>query len=255
MEGPKIVIRQPRMHWTVQDHLVDLHESLRQGSERGGELVLFPELALTGLHTKVPELLDRSALEGALRSVGAACREWRIGAAVGAPVWAEGDRPHNAVVVFDPAGEEILRSPKLRLMPPGEPLVFAPGSSRPRLEHAGVTFAVVICREILDGPELSAELDGQAQVLLWPGVMARGPIDANNPEDYTLQAIRVAQEQRAWIVHSNWADHVQAPGMPHTGRSMVVSPSGAVVLEAPAQRPGLLLTWESPIDMAWIPSE
>jgi hypothetical protein len=82
--------------------------------------------------------------------------------------------------------------------------------------------------------------------------MARGPYDPANPEDYTGAAIRVAREQDAWIFHSNWATNVQVPGIPNTGKSLVVAPSGDLVMEAPAQASGLLLAWKSSIDEAWV---
>lgn len=240
------------MHWRVEEHVAEVERAARAAGSCGADLVLFPELTLTGLHTKVPELLDPAAIDRALRSVGAACRANGIAAAVGAPVWVDRKRPLNAFVIFGSSGERLFTSPKLRLMPPGEPLVFEPGEERPVLELADTTLAVVICREILDHAELTRELRGRARILLWPGVMARGEVDPGNPEDYTLQAIRIAREQEAWLLHSNWANNVQLPGLPHTGKSMVVSPAGTIALEAPAHAPGLLLAWESS-EKAWIP--
>jgi predicted amidohydrolase len=242
------------MGWRLEDHLLEIETSLKGAAHYGGELVLFPELTLTGLHTKVPKLLDRPTLERALGSVSAACRRYQVAAAVGTPAWSTGERPQNVVVVFDATGKEIHRSAKLRLMPPGEPLVFEPGTVRPILRYAGATLAVVICREILDRSELSAELAGQARVVLWPGVMARGAVDVENPEDYTLQAMRVALQQEAWVLHSNWATNVEVPGLPNTGKSMVVSPEGAIALEAPSKLPGLLLAWELSLEKAWVPT-
>jgi predicted amidohydrolase len=141
----------------------------------------------------------------------------------------------------------------MRLMSPGESMVFQAGTDRPLLSIEGTTLAVVICREMLDHDELTRELGRRARLILWPGVMARGPYDPANPEDYTRAATRVAAEQDAWILHSNWATNVQAPGIPNTGKSMVIAPSGDIILEAPAQEAGLLLAWKSSLDEAWIP--
>ena len=252
--GVRVAISQQPMHWQIEENLAEIERAIEAASAYGARLVLFPEMSLIGLHTKLRELLDRAKLTQALGTVGAVCRVHGIGAAVGAPYWIDGERPQNAIVVLGADGEPIETSPKLRLMPPGEPIVFEAGARRPVFEWDGAALAVVICREILDHRELSEELSQRAGVILWPGTMARGPMDSSNPEDYTVHATQLARQQKAWILHCNWASHVDAPGIPHTGKSMVISPDGSIELEAPAQEPGLLLTWESSLEKAWVPS-
>jgi predicted amidohydrolase len=242
------------MHWQIEENLAEIEGSLEAASAHDAHLVLFPEMSLIGLHTKLRELLDRTKLTEALGMVGAACRAHKVGAAVGAPLWLNGERPRNAIIVLDSDGELVETSSKLRLMPPGEPIVFERGNERPVFEWNGAVLAVVICREILDRRELAQELSQRARVILWPGTMARGPMDPSNPEDYTVHATELAKQQNAWVLHSNWARHVDAPGIPHTGKSMVIAPDGSVVLEAPAQAPGLLLAWESSLEKAWVTS-
>lgn len=253
MELPiRIAVRQPHMRWSIADHVDDVIRTLERAASFGAQLVVFPELALTGLHAKVPSLLVPSVLDEALRSVADACGTWGISAAVGAPIFAESSRPYDACVVIGSAGDIVLTSSKMRLMPPGEPMVFEPGTARPFCNLDGTTLAVVICREMLDHDDLTRELGRRARVILWPGVMARGPHDPSNAEDYTACAIRVAREQSAWILHSNWATNVQAPGIPNTGKSLVIAPTGEVIMEAPAQVSGLLLAWKRSLDEAWI---
>jgi predicted amidohydrolase len=240
------------MHWTIAEHVQDILQSLKSAADRGAQMVLFPELTLTGLHAKVPELLDPPAIDAAIADVAEGCRAQQICAAIGTPIFAEDSRPLDACLIISETGDVVLASPKMRLMPPGEPLVFQPGTTRPTLELAGTTLAVVICREMLDHDDLTLELDGRARVILWPGVMARGPHDPLDPGDYATSAIRMAREQSAWILHSNWATNVQVPGLPNTGKSLVISPSGEMILEAPAQTSGFLLAWENSLDDAWI---
>jgi predicted amidohydrolase len=240
------------MHWSIEEHVGDVVRILERAASLGAELVLFPELTLTGLHTKVPSLLDPAAIDEALASVAAACRQQRVWAAVGTPVFNGGAHPHDACVVISPEGDVALTSAKMRLMPPGEPMVFEAGTDRPSLDMNGTTVAAVICREMLDHDDLTCELGQRARVILWPGVMARGPYDPGNAEDYAGCAVRIATEQRAWILHSNWATNVQAPGIPNTGKSMVIAPSGDIVREAPAQQAGLLLSWKPTLAEAWV---
>ena len=240
------------MHWSIGEHVADVVRVLEQAALSGAELVVFPELTLTGLHTKVPSLLDSTAINEALESVAAACRERRVWAAVGSPFFGDAARPYDTCVVFNAEGDIALTSNKMRLMPPGEPMVFEAGLDRPSLDVNGTTLAAVICREMLDHDDLDRELGKRARIILWPGVMARGPYNPSNAEDYAACAVRIAIERGAWILHSNWATNVQVPGLPNTGKSMVIAPSGEIVFEAPQQQAGLLLSWKSTLDEAWV---
>jgi predicted amidohydrolase len=104
----------------------------------------------------------------------------------------------------------------------------------------------LICREILDEAELAEELAGRAQAIPWPGMMARPRGDA------AVRATALARQQGAWLFHSNWAVNVEAPSLPHTGKSLVISPQGELVLEAPARQAGILIAWERSLDRAWV---
>jgi predicted amidohydrolase len=252
--GVRVAISQQKMQWEIDANVLAIQAALETASGHGADLVLFPEMTLVGLHTKIREILVREKLEEALRLVSAACRTHQVGAAVGAPVWLGQDRPQNSVVTLDRKGAVVATSSKLRLMPPGEPIVFESAVERPVFEWGGVTHGVVICREILDRNELAEELGGRASVILWPGTMARGPMQLNNPEDYAVCASQLAEQQGAWVLHSNWAQHVDAPDLPFTGKSMVISPLGSIVLEAPPRETGLLLSWKTSMDEAWIPA-
>jgi predicted amidohydrolase len=250
----RIAVAQPHMHWSIDDHVDDARRAIAQASSLDAQMIVFPELTLTGLHTKVPALLDPSTIAEAIRSLAAISRDHEIWAAIGAPVFADASRPYDACVLISPSGDVALTSPKMRLMPPGEPMIFEPGTARPILDVEGTSIGVVICREMLDHDDLLSELNGRARIILWPGVMARAPYNPADPEDYAACAVRVATGQDVWIIHSNWATNIQVPGLPNTGKSLVIAPSGEIVLEAPAQTAGILLSWKDSLAEAWLPA-
>ena len=70
----RVAISQQPMHWHVEDNLLEIEAALETASAHGAHLVLFPEMTLIGLHTKIRDLLDRVKLTEALGSVAAACR-------------------------------------------------------------------------------------------------------------------------------------------------------------------------------------
>jgi predicted amidohydrolase len=139
------------------------------------------------------------------------------------------------------------------LVPPGEPLLFEAGTERKLLSYKDKSIGVVMCREIFDRDEVARELGGRARIIFWPGSIVRGAINPNNPDDVTHLAQRLADDQDAWLYHSNWAFNVEVPSLPNTGRSFAVAPTGEITIEAPPQTPGLLLAWETSQDAAWIP--
>jgi predicted amidohydrolase len=241
------------MYRQIAAHVAAIERALGAAARHGAELVLFPELTLTGLHREVPQLLDRTTLERAMQTVADMCRQHGIAAAVGTPVWRDSGKPLDAMVVLDTTGEQVLVAPKLRLMPPGEPLLFDAGTERTLLCYKDSSIGVVMCREIFDRDEVARELGGGARIIFWPGSIVRGDIDPNNPDDVTHLAQRLAAEQQAWLYHSNWAFNVEVPSLPNTGRSFAVAPSGESTIEAPPQAPGLLLAWHTTQGAAWLP--
>ncbi len=241
---PKVAICQPEMVWSLVDHLTTANVALRSAAALGADLVAFPELMLTGIHTKVPEMLDRDAIDAALEAIARLCKALGIAAAIGAPVWGEFEKPFDAYLMFGADGTRISSTAKIRLMPPGEPLVFEAGKHRENFTALGLQSAVVLCREILDGRELEQELGTATQMIFWPGCMARPP---SQPDI----AIDLARRHRSWIFHSNWARHIEAPQIKHMGRSLVIAPTGEVKLEAPANETGLLLCWLEDSREAW----
>lgn len=66
----RIAIAQPEMHGSIEENVAQVGPFLVRGAECGADFVVFPELTLTGLHTKRPRLL-RVELE---QELGAAAR-------------------------------------------------------------------------------------------------------------------------------------------------------------------------------------
>ena len=55
-------VAQSRMHWTLAGNLAETQAALEAAAAAGAEGCVCTELALTGFHRRVPELLDAAAL-------------------------------------------------------------------------------------------------------------------------------------------------------------------------------------------------
>ena len=117
------------MHWTLEANLAETLAALEAAAAAGAEGCVCTELALTGFHRRLPELLDADALAGALAQLRAACGRLGIAAVVGLPTLGEGGAVFNSHVYIDALGRECGRVHK-RGLTPSEATFFAPGGAR-----------------------------------------------------------------------------------------------------------------------------
>ena len=233
-------IVQPRMHWTLQANLAETLSALEQAAAAGADGCVCTELALTGFHRRLPELLDASALADAGRQLRAACARLRIAAAVGLPTLGEGGMVFNSHVYIDAAGRELGRIHK-RGLTPSEATFFAPGGARGWTVVGGLLATSVLCREMLDGAELVPELhaalpagDARPRVIFWPGYIAETDAEqAALCEAYRTGAEGLARGLGAWVLQSNWPEGLNTPGLQGFGASIVIAPDGRRVSTLP----------------------
>jgi len=232
--APRWAIAQPRMHWTLAGNLAEILAALEAAAAAGAEGCVCTELALTGFHRRMPELLDALALADAQDRLRAACARLRIAAVVGLPTLGESGAVFNSHLYLDAAGHELGRVHK-RGLTPSEAGFFTPGGERGWTPIGGVLATSVLCREMLDVAELLPELraalpaEGEARpkVIFWPSYI--GETDAEQTalcEAYREGAAELARGLEAWVLQSNWPQSLNAPGQPGFGASVVIAPSG-----------------------------
>jgi len=223
------------MHWTLAGNLAETLAGLEAAAAAGAEGCLCTELALTGFHRRLPELLDAVALADAEAQVRAACRRLGMAAVVGVPTLGEGGAVFNSHLYVDATGRELGRVHK-RGLTDSEASFFAPGGSRGWALIGGVRATSVLCRETLDGAELLPELrdlppDARPRVIFWPSYIAAS--DAELCQAYRDGAERLARELQAWVLQSNWPEGLNEPGQRGFGASVVIAPDGRLVQTLP----------------------
>jgi predicted amidohydrolase len=138
---------------------VDEHLRLIAAAKaEGAQVVVFPELSLTGYEIELASELAFSEHDSRLAPLAEAASSRTITLIVGAPVRIEA-RLHIAAFVFLPDGTQTLYT-KHRLgafdesaradgtVPPAEKTVFEPGDRNPLVRIGGNTAALAICADI-----------------------------------------------------------------------------------------------------------
>jgi predicted amidohydrolase len=228
------------MHWTQAGNLAETLAALEAAADAGADGCVCTELALTGFHRRVPELLDAAALteaEGQLRS---ACARLGMAAVVGVPTLGEGGAVFSSHLFIDATGRDLGRVHK-RGLTPSEAGFFARGGVRGWTALGGVLATSVLCREMLDGAELLPELraalpvgDARPRVIFWPSYI--GESDAEQTAlcvAYRAGAAELARELGAWVLQSNWPESLNAPEDRGLGASVVIAPDGRCVTTLP----------------------
>lgn len=231
-------LSQPRMHWTLAGNLAETLAALQAAAAAGAEGCVCTELALTGFHRRLPELLDAAALTDAEAQVRAACARLGLAAVVGVPTLSEGGAVFNSHLYIDAAGRELGRVHK-RGLTDSEASFFTRGGVRGWIEMGGVLATSVLCREMLDVeallPELRAPADAaRPRVIFWPSYVAESDAEQTALcEAYRAGAAVLARELDAWVLQSNWPESLNAPESRGFGASIVIAPGGCRVQTLP----------------------
>ena len=229
------------MQWSGDQNAEAVIGFLERAAGEGAEVCVFPELSIPGFHRQIRELTKPALLAAWLQSVQAACARHGIGAVLGAPTFGGDGQVFNSALFFDTAGRVRGAVEKTGLTA-AEATFFARGTERPVVELFGHQCSAVLCREVEDLEPVCTQFAGNDPTLLfWPGLM--GPEEGTEhlePPRHVRQAQEMARRLESYIVQANWSNSLNYPEKSSTaGRSMVVSPSGAVDLALPLAEPGL----------------
>lgn len=248
MSVPRWAIAQPRMHWTLADNVAETIRLLETAAAAGAQGLLGTELALTGFHRRLPELVDAAALAEAEGEVRATCDRLGIAAAIGLPTRGEGGAVFNSHLYIDAAGRDLGRIHK-RGLTSSEAGFFAAGGARCWIEVGGVLATSVLCREMLDGaalvPELRAALpagDARTRLVFWPSYVAESdPEQALLCQAYRAGAAALARELGAWVLQSNWPESLNLPAQRGFGAGAVIAPDGHLAATLPRDEAALVI--------------
>ena len=131
----------------LDENVVHMEELIGQAKEGGAEVVVFPELAVTGARDSEILAAKQADLEAALAALQEAARKSEMYVVFGMP-WHDGSRRTNCAFAIDPAGKLLTRYSQLVVE---RPELFAAGTAaRPMwLEIKGVPCVLTVGRDAL----------------------------------------------------------------------------------------------------------
>ena len=235
----RIAIGQLAMRWTSEENTAAILSTIALAADHGAKMCVFPELGITGFHRKIASQAVPAGVNAALGAIQATCFERGISVAVGAPSFGVDGQIFNSHIHINEQGEVLAVSAKNGLTP-SEATFFAAGVTRPVSELSGLSCASVLCREVEDLNALAEQLPkGRADIIFWPSLVGRPP-DHPNEIKYLPLAQALAVQSDAYLVQSNWPNSLNYPEEgTHAGESVVVAPTGEVLLSLPRAQAGV----------------
>jgi predicted amidohydrolase len=201
---------------------------------RGVELLVFPELSLTGYELDLAPQLAFSEHDARLDPLRESALSRGITLVVGAPVRV-GERLHIGAFIISANGSLDLYT-KRRLgtfppevnpggpVPPAEPSVFEPGDRDPLFCFAEHTAAIAICSDIGNPAHPSSAAERGASCYLVSMFVI--------PEDYPSDSARLegyARQHSMNVIFANYGG--PSGGLPSAGRSAIWSAQGKLLAE------------------------
>lgn len=207
----------------VDANLDIIAQAARDASARGAELLVTPEMFVTGYN--IGDRLAPLATADLVDRVADVAAATGVAIMAGLPEPLPGGGIANALVLIDAEGTELLRYRKTHLFSDLDRQLFEPGETLPpTIELHGVRLSVLICYDVEFPETVRAAAVGGADVVIVPTAQM---------EPYAHIAERLIPV-RAWEnqVHLVYVNRVGSEGdLTYVGRSSIVSP-GAVILDS-----------------------
>lgn len=212
----------------VPGNLERLHQQARLSAERGAQLLVCPEMYLTGYNIgrEAVERLAEAEDGPSAMAVVEIAQAHGIAIVYGYPERADDGQVYNSVQLIDAHGSSLCNYRKTHLFGDLDRSLFSPGANHfPVVELDGWKLGLLICYDI-EFPENARRLalDGAELILV--------PTANMTPYDFICQVtVRArAQENQCYLVYANYCGAEQQ--IQYCGQSSIVGPDGSLLAMA-----------------------
>jgi predicted amidohydrolase len=220
----------------VRNNAVAIIENMHEAARRNVELLIFPEMSLTGFNLRTLAQPDfKDDLSASFEEIASRVEELGVGVIIGHASFRQNKMLNSATVLL-PGGVKY-RYDKTNLTE-AEKEYFLPGNDLLKFTYKDYKFGVIICRD-QNYPELAYNIccSGSALFILaahyYRPAEARSKLDKNR----ALPIARAVENSCYVIVSNTIGSHI---GMNSLGNSLIVNPEGVVIAQADEFSPVML---------------
>lgn len=222
-------------------------------AEHRPDVILFPELSLTGYEIELATRLAFTPFDQRLDPLRNAARLHQTRLIVGAPVRLDSGL-HIAAIIISPDGSVDLYT-KHRLgafsqaaqcdgvVPPAESVAFQPGRNNPLQTIGKTVAAMAICADIGNPQHIQAGVDRGANALF----ASMFVIPSEFPGDFKRLSYYAATH-RLFVAMSNYGG--PTGGLAAAGRSSILSPDGELIAQLESHGSGVAIVHHT--SQGWI---
>ncbi|AMT69718.1 carbon-nitrogen hydrolase family protein [Mycobacteroides immunogenum] len=222
------VVQCSSMAADVQANLARLAETVHAAAVHGAQLVVFPEMYLTGYNIGEWDIRELAEPQDgpAIQFIRQAACDADVHICVGYPERAADGQIYNSALICDPQGRVVLNYRKSHLFGDAEKKVFArPGPQLPLVVVRGVSIGLLICYDVEFPENVRALAMARADLVVVPTA---------NMKPYLAVCETVvparAYENQLYVAYANYyGDH---DGLAYCGGSSIVGPDGVVLAQA-----------------------
>ena len=224
------LLQGPEEPGTKAEMLVRLAQAARQAASAGAQLLVLPELFLTGYNIGADAVRAQAetATGPAAAQVAAIARQSGVALLYGYPERGVDGCLYNSALLLGPKGETLANYRKTHLFGDMERETFMPGSEPFILaELAGKRVGLLICYDV-EFPELVRGLVVRgANLVAVPTALMR-------PYDFVPRMMLPVRafENQVFLIYANRCG--TESGMAYVGESCIVAPDGSVLARAGA---------------------
>ncbi len=210
-----------------QANLMTCRKLAARAAALGADLLIFPEMTLTGFTSNAAGVAEDSDASASMKSFSEMAREHRIGVIAGM-VLASKDRFENCALAYDRNGAQLCRYAKIHPFSlSGEARDIRGGDALATFEHEGTRFGLTICYDLrfpMIWQALGDQCDCIVNIANWP---------ARRVRHWTALLMARAIENQVYVIGVNRVG-VDGNGLTYAESSLAFSPDGIEIIPSDA---------------------